>query len=137
MPTVRLLAEDEMKEDSIQIVPTWVLLGASFFAFIAIGDLPYGYYRLLRWTTCGVAIASAFQLSRFAHTGWVWALGILAALFNPLIPIHFERETWRIFDGVAGCFFIAVLTLTRKHKEEANKSRMATPTSPSVLDDHT
>lgn len=121
MLTVKLLAEDAMKDDSLQFVPTWVLLGASIFAFIAIADLPYGYYRLLRWTTCGVAIASAFQLSRFAHAGWVWALGILAALFNPLIPINFDRETWRIFDGAAGCLFLVVFQLTRKHNEESNR----------------
>ncbi len=111
-----------MKEDSTQIVPTWVLLGGSLFAFVAIADLPYGYYQLLRWTTCGVAIALAVQLYRTSHIGWVWALGILAVLFNPLIPIHFERETWRIFDGTAGFLFLAAFIITKKQKEEANKT---------------
>lgn len=112
-----------MKHESTQIVPTWVLLGASIFAFIAIADLPYGYYRLVRWTTCGVAIAMAIQLYQTSHIGWVWALGILAVLFNPLIPLHFERGTWRVFDGAAGFIFLATYILTKKQKEEANKTR--------------
>jgi len=122
-----------MKHESAQLVPTWVLLGASIFAFIAIADLPYGYYRLLRWTTCGVAIASAVQLYRMPRIGWVWALGILAVLFNPLIPLHFDRDTWKIFDGAAGCLFLSVFLLTRKHNEEANKTvvdnRLPAPSS--------
>jgi hypothetical protein len=112
-----------MTEQPEQIVPTWVLLGAAAFAFVAMSDIPYGYYRLLRWVTCAVAIASAIQLHRSSHHSWVWALGGLAVLFNPIIPIHFERETWMIFDAVAGCLFLAVFFLARKTKEEeANKS---------------
>jgi hypothetical protein len=103
-------------ENKKQIIPTWVLLGAAIFALIAIADLPYGYFRLLRWTTCGVAIASAVQLYRMSKIEWVWALGILAIIFNPLMPIHFDRNTWRIFDGVAGCLFLAVFYIARKQK---------------------
>jgi hypothetical protein len=110
-----------MNHETAQIVPTWVLLGASIFAFVAIADLPYVYYRLLRWTTCGVSIASAMQLYRISRIGWVWALGTLAVLFNPLIPLYFERHTWKMLDGVAGCLFLAVFLLTRKHNEEANR----------------
>ena len=112
-----------MTDQPKQIVPTWVLLGAAGFAFVAILDIPYGYYRLLRWVTCAVAITSAIQLYRSSRLSWVWALGGLAVLFNPIMPIHFERETWMIFDAVAGCLFLAVLLLPRKTKEEeANKS---------------
>jgi len=105
-----------------EIVPRWVLIGAAGFAFIAIVDLPYGYYRLLRWVTCCVAIASAIQLHRSCRIGWVWALSGLAVLFNPLIPFHFGRGTWMIFDGAAGCLFLAVFYLARKQREEANRA---------------
>ncbi len=109
-----------MTDQPKQIVPTWVLIGAAGFAFVAIADIPYGYYRLLRWVTCGVAIASAIQLHRSSRTGWVWPLSGLAVLFNPIIPLHFDRETWRFFDGAAGCLFLVVFYLARKQKEEAN-----------------
>jgi hypothetical protein len=105
-----------------QVIPDFVLLGAAVLAFIAIFDMSYSYYRLLRWTTCGVAIVSAVQLYRLSKISWVWALGILAVIFNPLTPLHFERDTWKVFDGAAGCLFIAVFLITRKHNEESNKS---------------
>jgi hypothetical protein len=60
-----------MTDQPKQIVPTWVLLGAAGFAFVAILDIPYGYYRLLRWVTCAVAIASAIQLHRSSRLSWV------------------------------------------------------------------
>jgi hypothetical protein len=103
-------------EQKGQIVPNWVLLGTAAFAFVAIADLPYGYYRLLRWVACAVAIASAIQLHRGQRQrqGWAWVLGGVALLFNPLVPVHFEKATWRIFDGAAGLVFLGVLYFARK-----------------------
>ena len=100
--------------DSRQIVPTWVLIGAAALAFVAIADLPFGYYRFLRWSTCAVAVGSAIQLHRTRRQGWAWALGAVAILFNPLVPVTFEKATWRVFDAAAGVAFLAVLYFARK-----------------------
>ena len=32
-----------------QLLPAWVLIATAAFAFVAIADLPYGYYRLLHF----------------------------------------------------------------------------------------
>ncbi|MGL4399944.1 MAG: DUF6804 family protein [Luteolibacter sp.] len=101
-------------ENGKQIVPNWVLLAAALFAFVAIADLPYGFYQLLRWVVCAVAVASAIQLHRTNRQGWVWALGGIAVLFNPLMTVGFDKATWRIFDGAAGIAFLAVLYFARK-----------------------
>jgi hypothetical protein len=103
-----------MAQDKKQWLPRWVLLATAAFAFVAIADLPYGYYRLLRWVVCAVAIASALQLHGGRRLGWAWILGAVALLFNPLVPVHFEKATWRIFDGAAGVAFLGVLYLDRK-----------------------
>lgn len=102
--------------DPRQIVPTWVLIGAAALAFVAVVDLPYGYYRFLRWSTCAVAVGSAIQLHRTGRQGWAWALGAVAALFNPFVPVHFEKDTWRVLDAGAGIVLLAVLYLARKDK---------------------
>ena len=104
-----------------QLVPNWVLIGAAVFAFVAMADLPYGYYRLLRWVVCAVAIASAVQLHRSNRLGWVWVLGAVAVLFNPLVPVHFAKSTWRVFDGAAGVAFLGVLYIARKASELGGK----------------
>lgn len=106
-----------MTEEFQPIVPTWVLIGAAIFAFVAIADLPYGYYRLLRWIICAVTIAASIDLHRASRTGWVWALGALAVIFNPFFPIYFERGMWRFFDAAAGCLLLGVVFLTRKQKQ--------------------
>lgn len=102
-----------MKQDN-QIIPNWVLLATATFAFVAMADLPYGYYRLLRWVVCAVAIASAIQLHAGKRQGWAWVLGAVALLFNPLVPVHFEKATWRVFDGAAGVAFLGVLHIARR-----------------------
>ena len=101
-------------DQSNKIVPNWVLLVTAAFAFVAIADLPYGYYRLLRWVVCAVAIASAIQLHGVKRQGWAWVLGTVALLFNPLIPMHFEKATWRVFDGAAAVAFLGVFHIARR-----------------------
>lgn len=96
-----------MKKEN-QIVPNWVLLATAAFAFVAIADLPYGYYRLLRWVVCTVAIASAIQSHAGKRQGWAWVLGAVALTFNPLVPVHFEKATWRIIDAGVGAVFLGV-----------------------------
>ena len=95
-----------------QIVPPWLLACVAAFCFAAIGDIPYEYYRLLRWTVCAVAISAALQfyLNRsFSRLGWIWVLGVAALIFNPVTPFHFPRETWRIIDAATGLLFLVVI----------------------------
>lgn len=107
-------------EKEKQIVPNWVLMVTAVFAFVAMADIPYGYYRLLRWVVCAVAIASAIQLHRGQRQGYAWVLGLVAVLFNPLIPVHFAKDTWRALDGAAGFTFLGVLHLVQRDKKKHN-----------------
>ena len=52
--------------------------------------VPYGFYTFLRLVVCA---ATAFLAYRewtvgSAVTAWMVALGALALLFNPLLPVH-------------------------------------------------
>lgn len=98
------------------IVPPWVILITAALCFAAIADLPYDYYRFLRWAVSVVAIFSAIQMHRINRQGWVWVLGAVVILFNPVIPISFEKSTWRIVDGAAGIVFICILGFTLRLK---------------------
>ena len=100
-------------DQSKKIVPNWVLLATAAFAFVAIADIPNGYYRVLRWVVCAVAITSAIQFYGGRRQAWAWFLGALAILFNPLVPVHFEKATW-VVDGAVGVVFLSVLYLVRK-----------------------
>lgn len=81
-------------------LPRWVVLVAAILAFLAIADLPYGFYRLLRWVVFLVALATAFRLRD--SPGWMWGMGVVAVVFNPILPLHFDKAVWRVLDGGAG-----------------------------------
>ena len=96
-----------MKKEN-QFVPNWVLLLVAVLASVAIADMPYDFYRLLRWLTFGVSIALGLKKFLEDQTGWVWSLGIIALIFNPLVPFHFEKEIWRIFNICESVIFLSI-----------------------------
>lgn len=61
---------------------------------------PYGYYILLRIICCAVFIYLAIQAVSDEKLGWVWVLGVIAVIYNPMIPIHLTREIWTIINLV-------------------------------------
>ncbi len=58
----------------------------------------YGYYTLLRWVCCGVFAYLAVQSMKQRRDGWVWVLGITAALYNPIVPVHLTRGIWSVVN---------------------------------------
>ena len=77
-----------------------VWLAPAAALLIAILPLPYGYYTLLRLVVCGATAFIAYQAygERGHVSGWVVVFGILALLFNPLIPVQLNRELWAPID---------------------------------------
>jgi hypothetical protein len=55
---------------------------------------PYGYYILLRWVCCAVFTYLALKAHAQGKEGWVWVLGFMAVIYNPIIRIHLTREIW-------------------------------------------
>lgn len=87
---------------------------------LALGRWPYAYYKVLRWVTCSTAVVMACV----AWTAWeekgLWAVlpfGLLAILFNPLLPIHLNREVWRVLNlGAAAALAIGVVVIRLKRE---------------------
>lgn len=73
---------------------------------IGIAPLPYGYYELLRLVATGVFGWAAYVSWKAGQTSLPWALGLLALIFNPLIPIHLSRPVWMIIDSGAAIFVL-------------------------------
>jgi len=61
---------------------------------------PYGYYILLRWVCCGIFAYLAFKALDQGYQGWVWVLGITAAVYNPIFRVHLTREIWSVVNAV-------------------------------------
>jgi hypothetical protein len=109
-------ASQSHTENSKKTVPAvqlnWIPLVTSIAMLIAAvtGDWPYGFYQLLRIVVCGTAIYAVVQTLNRQY--WPWILGGLAILFNPFLPVSFEREEWQPIDfGAAIVFLIALIQM--------------------------
>jgi hypothetical protein len=75
--------------------------------FIAALPLPYGYYMLLRLVTTIVFVWAAIACYQKQHTTLPWLFGLIAILFNPLIPVHLPKELWLIIDISMGILLLS------------------------------
>jgi len=74
--------------------------------FVAIAELPYGHYELLRWVVCGVSVYVAYMAYKWERVWGTWVFGFVAILLNPILPIHLTKEIWRPIDFVCGILFV-------------------------------
>ena len=72
-----------------------------------------GYYTLLRLIVCGTAIYLTWFAKNTNKQGWMWTFGFVALLFNPIFPIHLEKELWVIIDITVAVIFLSSIFIFR------------------------
>jgi len=88
-----------------------------FMLLLTIPRLPYGYYILLRWAVTATALFSAWVADQCKYKFWVFLMGGIAILFNPIVPIHLSKEAWIVIDSiVATVFLISIFHIKPKRK---------------------
>ena len=56
---------------------------------------------------CGAGIFAAYQNYKNNNQGWAVVFGIIALIFNPLIPLYiYDKFAWLVIDLVAGLLFL-------------------------------
>lgn len=85
------------------MVALWLIPAAMLV--LALFQLPYGYYTLLRLVVCLTAAIIAFQ-SWPKGQMWAIAFGFVALLFNPLIIVALDRETWAPIDAATAAMYL-------------------------------
>ena len=81
------------------------------------------FYTLLRWVCCAAFAYSAITAIQMKRVVWTWIFGVLAVLFNPLVPVYLQRATWQIIDWTAiGVIVVAAIVFWRG-KGTAAKAR--------------
>jgi hypothetical protein len=92
---------------------------------------PYGYYILLRWICCAVFGYLALQAFACKQREWVCVLGVTAAVYNPIVPVHLTREIWSVLNlitiGIAAVSVFAV-----KVKDDKCEAPLVSPKGRSV-----
>lgn len=85
--------------------PRVLLLAAAVLLAVGAAPLPYAYYRILRWVACAAFIWTAYEAR--SRPAWPWVLGAFAVLFNPLAPIHMNKDAWVVADLAAAAVLAA------------------------------
>lgn len=98
------------------IKENWFKILAILFLLGALGDWPYGYYQLLRWLILGVGGYSAYLAYNSERKIWMGIFGVVALLFNPIIPFYLQKDTWQLIDVVAAAIFFASLFIKYERK---------------------
>ncbi len=83
----------------------WLFLVA-LLLFIAIVDLPYGYYKILRVIVSLAALVMLAYEYRSRNFVFFIYLFLILIFFNPLIPIYLDKSTWQVLDPLAGLYFL-------------------------------
>ena len=82
---------------------------------------PYGYYILLRWVCCAAFTYLALKAHSQGKEGWVWVLGVMAVIYNPIIRIHLTREIWSVLNiATAVVAILSVFALKREGTSNAS-----------------
>ena len=68
---------------------------------------PYGYYVFLRVFICGASAYLAYL--GFDENKEMWGLifVVIAILFNPFIPVYFNKDIWVVIDILVAAVFFA------------------------------
>ena len=90
-----------------------ILLICVALLLLALAPLPIGYYTLLRIVVTIGAVLVVLKEYEKGFNFWVISFGLIALLFNPLIPIYLGgKGTWVPIDLIAAVlFFIKAIGL--------------------------
>jgi hypothetical protein len=87
--------------------------------FAALGHWPYGYYTLLRVVVTTAALLTAFAYQRTkTFSVWIGLFLVVAAIFNPVVPLHLTRGVWSILNVAAGASFVGHSVVDRHNGKQ-------------------
>lgn len=91
-----------------------LLILCSGLLFLALVNLPIGYYTFLRVTVTIVAIVVVVSENERGMGLWVILFGIIAVIFNPIFPVYLHyKNHWIPIDLLTAVLFI-IKSLTIK-----------------------
>ncbi|WP_350072132.1 DUF6804 family protein [Imperialibacter sp.] len=85
----------------------YLLFICSGLLFLAVAELPYGYYTFLRIVvTIGAILVVYREYSNHLNL-WVNSFGFIAIIFNPVIPVHLnDKQLWTAVDVTCAIIFM-------------------------------
>lgn len=75
---------------------------------------PYGYYIFLRWVCCACFAYLTWHTVKTQQEAWGWAFGIVAILYNPIVPVHLTRAIWSVLNLLTIAVVLGSIFVVRK-----------------------
>lgn len=89
---------------------------ASGMLFYGLSDHPYVSSALMRILICAVAVYCVFLANSERKSFWVLVFAAIFVLFNPVIPIHLNRQMWSVSSIASGSLLLLSLFFVRTKK---------------------
>jgi len=85
-----------------------ISLLSALFLFIAIFNLPIGYFSFLRVFIFSASVFFIYQAYKKSGLSfWIIVFAIIAAIFNPIMPVYLgDKGIWIPIDAVSGGIFL-------------------------------
>lgn len=117
---------EEVKNIMATMPHLWPAILAGIMLIIGIFPLPYGYFQLLRWIVCGIAVFIVYQAYTYKKAWVAIIFCVIAILFNPIRTIHFEKNVWQWIDAICAAVFITSIFFLRKPIKMTDEIRNST-----------
>lgn len=105
-----------------KIIKNWYLFIPTILLLIAVGDLDYGYYEILRIIVTIFATVFVYMFKAFENISLMIIMIIVAILFNPILPIHLDKDTWVFLDFISSILFlISAISVMKNQLVNNNK----------------
>ena len=92
-----------MKKNIVFIITRVITAGLLFWA---ISYHPYSYYNLLRIIVCAVSIYGLINYVKMKNKLFAWIFGVMAFIFNPIIPVYLDKGLWQVIDVICGVILL-------------------------------
>jgi len=99
----------------VKSLPIPITVSITMLLIASFSRWPYGFYTLLRIIICLTSIFLASFAYKNNRRGWLYTMGFIAVLFNPIVKVHFDRGTWQVIDLIVAIIFtISLFRLKNK-----------------------
>jgi hypothetical protein len=89
----------------------WIAALTTVGVLVGLGEMPYGYYNLLRFAVCGFSLYLLFGENSLKSDWQRWLTAGCAILYNPIVPVRIgDKGIWIVLNilTVAWFWFLAV-----------------------------
>jgi hypothetical protein len=94
-------------------MPRGLIYTVAAMLLIALAPMPYAYYEILRIVVFGTFGYLSYTAVKHRHHVSVVLLTLPALIFNPIIPLHFDKIAWAFIDVSAAVALISIGSRSR------------------------